>query len=161
MAVLVTWKNGEDRIKNVGTRVLTTLNNFPNAQGQVTPQSMVESCWISNSSEVLWLSLLPARMKKIRSEMKALECWQPLSHCKSMGIFSNAQGQLTPHSMDGSGWISNSSKTLWLSSLPARMKKFLSKLRLLECWQTFPHYKPMGAICCHGNQSSDLICFKT
>ena len=25
------------------------------------------------------------------------------SHCKSMEIFSNAQGQLTPHSMDGSG----------------------------------------------------------
>ena len=21
----------------------------------------------------------------------------------------------------------------------------------------FPHYNPMGAFCCHGNQSSDLI----
>ena len=26
----------------------------------------------------------------------------------------------------------------------------------LECSQDFPHYNPMGAICCHGNQSSDL-----
>ena len=25
----------------------------------------------------------------------------------------------------------------------------------------FPHYKPMGAICCHGNQSSDPILPKT
>ena len=25
----------------------------------------------------------------------------------------------------------------------------------------FPHYNPMGAICCHGNQSSDPIWPKT
>ena len=29
-------------------------------------------------------------------------------------------------------------------------------------WQhRFPHYNPMGAICCHGNQSSDPIWPKT
>ena len=27
----------------------------------------------------------------------------------------------------------------------------------LEWSQDFPHYNPMGAICCHGNQSSDTI----
>ena len=26
---------------------------------------------------------------------------------------------------------------------------------------TFPHYIPMGAICCHGNQSSDPTWSKT
>ena len=26
---------------------------------------------------------------------------------------------------------------------------------------SFPHYNPMGAICCHGNQSSDPIRPKT
>ena len=26
-----------------------------------------------------------------------------------------------------------------------------------EWSQEFPHYNPMGAICCHGNQSSDPI----
>ena len=31
----------------------------------------------------------------------------------------------------------------------------------LEWSQGFPHYNPMGAICCHGNQSSDLIWPKT
>ena len=47
---------------------------FSNAKGQLTPQSLVESGTNSNSFEVLWLSSLPARMKKIRSKMKALEC---------------------------------------------------------------------------------------
>ena len=46
---------------------------FPNGQGQLTPQSKVWSGRISNPSEILWLSLLPARMKNIHSKMKALE----------------------------------------------------------------------------------------
>ena len=28
-------------------------------------------------------------------------------------------------------------------------------MKELEWSQDFPHYNPMGAICCHGNQSSD------
>ena len=62
-------------------------------------------------------------MKKIDSKIKVLECSQDFSHYKSMGIFQDAQGQLTLQSMVGSGQISNSSKTLWLSSLPAKLKK--------------------------------------
>ena len=46
---------------------------FPDAQGQLTPQSEVEPGRNSNSCEMLWLSLLPARMKKIQSKMKLLE----------------------------------------------------------------------------------------
>ena len=49
---------------------------FPDAQGQLTLQSMVGSGQISNSSKTLWLSLIPAKMKKNRSKMKALECSQ-------------------------------------------------------------------------------------
>ena len=49
---------------------------FPDAQGQLTLQSLVRSGPISNSSEMLWMSLLPASMKKIRSKMKALEWTQ-------------------------------------------------------------------------------------
>ena len=49
-------------------------------------------------------------------KMKALECSQDFSHFKSMGIFPDAQGQLTLQSMVGSGQIVNSSKPLWLSS---------------------------------------------
>ena len=38
-----------------------------------------------------------------------------------------------------------------------RIKKNKSKMKELEWSQDFPHYNPMGAICCHGNQSSDPI----
>ena len=67
----------------------------------------------------------PARMKKIRLKMKVLECSQDFSHYKSMGIFPDAQGQLTLQSMVLYGQISNSVETLWLSSLPAKMKKMI------------------------------------
>ena len=40
----------------------------------------------SNSFKLLWLYLLPARMNKIQSKMKALECLQHFSHYKSMYI---------------------------------------------------------------------------
>ena len=41
--------------------------DLADAQGQLTPQSVVESGQNSNSSKLLWLFLLPARMKKIQS----------------------------------------------------------------------------------------------
>ena len=81
------------------------------------------------------MSLLPAIMKKIQLKMKALVCSQDFSHYKSMGIFPDAQGQLTLQSMVGSGQISYSSKTLWLSSLPAKRKKNQSYMKALECSQ--------------------------
>ena len=77
----------------------------------------------SNSSKLSCISSTPARKKKIQLKMKALERSQDFSHYKSMGIFPDAQGQLTLQPMVGSGQISNSSKTLWLSLLPAKMKK--------------------------------------
>ena len=100
MDLLVACKNEEDPIKIEGARVVTTLFiNFSDAQGQLTPKSVMESCRNSNSSELLWLVLLSARMKKIHSKMKVLEWSQHFSHYKSMGIFPDAQGQLTH------GWI--------------------------------------------------------
>ena len=41
-------------------------------------------------------------MRKIHSKMKVLECSQQISHCKSMQIFYDAQGKLTPQSKVGS-----------------------------------------------------------
>ena len=75
MVVLITCKN-EDLIKNEDTiRVFTTLFiNFSDAQGQVTPQSLVEYGRNSKLFKILWLSLLPARMKKIQSNMMETEC---------------------------------------------------------------------------------------
>ena len=55
------------------------------------------------------------------------------SHYKSMGIFPDAQGQLIRKSL----------------------------MNELEWSQDFPDFNPMGAICCHGNQSSDPILPKT
>ena len=124
MDFLVACKNEEDPIKNEGARVVTTLFlDFSDAQGQLTLKSVMESCRNSNSSELLWLVLLPARMKKIHSKMKVLEWSQHFSHYKSRGIFPDAQGQLTHKSLVGSCRISNPCKILWLSSLPARIKK--------------------------------------
>ena len=100
-------------------------------------------------------------MKKINQKMKVLEWSQHFSHYKSMGIFPDAQGQITHKSLGKSCQISNPFEILWLSSLPARIKKNKSKIEELEWSQDFPHYNPMGAICCHGNQSSDPILPKT
>ena len=115
MDVLVTCKYEEDPIKNRGARVFTTLYvNFSDAQGQITLESMVVSGQNLNASKLLSMSPLPARMRVIESKMKELECSQDYSHYKSMGIFPDAQGQLTPQSLVRSGRISNSFEMLWM-----------------------------------------------
>ena len=62
-------------------------------------------------------------MRMIDLKMKELECSQDFSHYKSMGIFPDAQGQLTPESLIRFDRILNSSEMLWMSSLPVSMKK--------------------------------------
>ena len=57
--LLVTCKNEEDPLKNNGARVATTFSHyksmgiFPDAQGQLNPQSEVEPSRNSNSSDML------------------------------------------------------------------------------------------------------------
>ena len=100
MGFLVAYKNEEDPNKIEGARVVKTLFiNFSDAQGQLTPKSVMESCRKSNSSQLLWLVLLSARMKKIHPKLNVLEWSQHFSHYKSMGIFPDAQGQLTHKSL--------------------------------------------------------------
>ena len=66
MVVLLTCKKEEDSIEIEGARVLKRLNiNFSATQGQLTPQSVVES-------KFSCLPLFPARIK-IKSKMKALK----------------------------------------------------------------------------------------
>ena len=162
MVVLLICKNKEDPIKNEEARVFTTLYiNFSDAQGQTTLESVMVSSPNLYSSKLSCMSSLPARMRMIKSKIKELECSQDFSHYKSMGIFQDAQGQLTPQSLVESGPNSNLSEILWLSSLPVSMKKIRSKMKALACSQHFPHYYPMGAIRCHGHQSSDPIWSKT
>ena len=152
MGVLVTCQYEEDPIKKRGARVFTTLYiNFSDAQGQITLELVVVSGGNLNSSKISCMSSLPARMKMIDSKMKELECSQDFSHYKSIWIFPDAQGQLTPQSLVRSSRISNSSEMLWMFSLPASMKKIRSKMKALECSQHFPHYNPIRAIRCHGH----------
>ena len=92
----ITCKYEEDMIKTEGARVLTTLfSNFSDAQGQITLELVVVSGRNLNSFKLLCMSSLPARMRMIESKMKDLESSQDFSHCYSMGIFPDAQGQLT------------------------------------------------------------------
>ena len=109
MVVLLTYKNEEDPIKNRGARVFTTLYiNFSDVQRQITLVLVVVSGRNLNSTKLSCMSFLPARMRLIKLTMKELECSQDFSHYKSMGIFPDAQGQLTPQSSVRSGRISNS-----------------------------------------------------
>ena len=78
-----------------------------------------------------------------------------------MWIFSEDQGQLTPQSMVQSGQNSNLSKLSRMSSLPASMKRIGWKTAQKKWRHRFLNYNPMGAFCCHGNQSSDPIWPKT
>ena len=55
----------------------------------------------SNSFKLLWKSLLPTN-EEDPFKMKVLEWSQQISHCKSMQIFYDAQGNLTPQSKVGS-----------------------------------------------------------
>ena len=75
--------------------------------------------------------LFPARMKKIQSKMKALECSQHFSHCKSIGNFSGTQGQLTAVHGPIRLNLELNPDFLWLSLLPAKMKKIQSKMKEL------------------------------
>ena len=54
MSFLVACKNEEDPIQKEGARVVTSLFiNFSDAQGELTPKSVMESCQNSNSYELL------------------------------------------------------------------------------------------------------------
>ena len=76
-------------------------------------------------------------MKKIQLKMKALECSQDFSHYKSMGIFPDAQGQLTPQSLVRSGRISNSSENIMEVLVTCKFELIRSKMKALEWTQ---HY---------------------
>ena len=93
MDVLVTCKYEEDPIKNKGARVDTTLySNFSDAQGQITLVLVLVSCRNLNSSKLLCMSSLPARMRMIDSKMKELECSQDFPIISIWGFFQTLKG---------------------------------------------------------------------
>ena len=92
--------------------VTILYSNFSDAQGQITLESVAVSGRNSNSSKLSCISSLSARLTMIQSKMNELKWSQHFSHYKSIGIFPEAQGQLTPQSLVRSGRISNSSEIL-------------------------------------------------
>ena len=104
LAVLVTCKFDEDPMK-IECSIDRTRSNmdFFSTQGQVTLTQIVRCCRNSNSSEILWLSWLPARLTKIGSKVKPLSSGQHCLHYKSTGKFFITQGQVTPKKIVQSG----------------------------------------------------------
>ena len=93
MVVLVTCKNEEELIKKEGARVFTTLYiNFSDTQGQITLELVVVSGRNLNSSKLLCMSSLPARMRMIESKMKELECSQISPIISLWGFFQKLKG---------------------------------------------------------------------
>ena len=74
-------------------------------------------------SKLLCMPLFPARMKKYTIKNEGLtRSGHNISPIVSLwGFFQTLKEKLTPESMVGSGRISNSSATLWLSMLPTKM----------------------------------------
>ena len=103
-------------MKNEGARVVTTLYSYIlDAEGQLTVAG--SRVWPQvNSFKLLWVSLLPARMRKVHSKMKVLKWSQQISNCKSMQTFYDVQEQFTPQSEVGCSLNSNSPKLQWLSN---------------------------------------------
>ena len=90
MYVLVTCKGEENQMKNEGPRVVTTLYSYIfDAQGKLTLQ-LVDGCGEkSNQFKLLWKSVIPARFKNEGARVVIIDR-------KSMQIFYDAQGKLTP-----------------------------------------------------------------
>ena len=83
------------------------------------------------------------------------------SHYKSMGKFFK-HSRAANSVVSGPIWPNlNLSKILCMSSLPASLKRIGSKTTENRWRHRFPHYKSMGAFCCHGIHSFDPICPKT
>ena len=158
MHVIFTCKYEKKRMKNSRVQVETPFFHNPVCY-------METSCWIWRNFRLLQALryvIITCKYEKIRSR-KAEKQWRHhFFHYKPMlFFFPDAQGQLTLPSVVQSGWNLNSSELSYLSSLPASMKRIRWKAAKKKWRHRFLHYNPMGAFCCHGNQSSDPIWPKT
>ena len=98
---------------------------FPDAQGQLTLQSTVRSCQISNS------------FKTCKNEVDPIKNRGARVFTTLYINFSDMQGPITLVLVVVSGRNLNSSKLSCMSSLPARIRLVKMKMKELECSQ---HY---------------------
>ena len=84
------------------------------------------------------------------SKMKALECSQNFSNCKSMGIFQTLKG----NSAVPDWTMLNFEPVRDFMIVPAtcKLKKIQLKMEELECSQDVPHYNSMETISDHGTR---------
>ena len=102
MHVLNTYKFKMDLI-NTKTSKRGNIDSL-DAQEQLTMSSLIRSGLISNSSKLICMSSFSASMKIICLRIAEKKWQHHFSHYKYLGIsFSDAQGQLTPQSVIGSG----------------------------------------------------------
>ena len=75
----------------------TTDSRAPNSavHGQIS--------WNSELNRDLMVVLVTWKNEEDPIKNNKVNAWTPFSHYKSMGIFSNAQGQITPRPVVGSG----------------------------------------------------------
>ena len=99
------------------------------------------------------MSSLPARMKKIQSKMNVLEGPQ---HFPVISLWGFLQ-MLKAASSAVRGQIFPNFDVIREVFLVTCKNEDPIKMKVLEKSQHFLYHNPMGAICCHGNQSSDLI----
>ena len=145
MHILLTCKNEVDQIKNEGARMFTRFLPLL-VYGDFSRRS--------RAANVAVLGPIWPNFELFRDVMDVLvTCQYEEYPIKNRGArvfttlftnFSDAQGQITLELAVVSGRNLNSFKPLCMSSLPARMGMFDSKMKELECSQDLSHYKSMG-----------------
>ena len=135
MHVLITCKFEKDRINSKGEKVVSRIFRRSRAansivSGEIWPKFKFVQAFMH--------VLITCKYEKDPIKTAEKMRWHSFPHYKSMGIFYDAQGQLTLLSVVRSGQISNSWKLLCMSSLPASIKRIRSKTGEKTWWRPFP-----------------------
>ena len=105
-------------------------------------------------------ALIAAILVVIQSQMNELAWRHHLPIISLWEIFRRSRAA-NSESVVRTGRNSNSSEILCMSLLPASIKMIGWKSTEKRWRHYFPHYKSMGAVCCHGHQTLDPVCLKT
>ena len=114
----------------------------------------------SNSSELVRLSWLSATLMMVRSKMNE-RAWR--HHFPIISLWELFETSRAANSVvSGPIWPkSELVRDTMHVLLTCRYKNDRIKNNREKVRHHFPHYKPMGTYCCHGNQSFDPLCPKT
>ena len=113
IVVLVTCRNEEDSIKNEGARVFTTLYIDFFRHSRAGNSAISGRIWLKfKLIQAFMHALVFCKNLDDPIKSKGARVLTTFLHHKSMGIFPDAQGHLTPQSLVRSGRISKSSEIL-------------------------------------------------